>query len=168
MSLQGHSSFSKGPNTLLKSAVRRVNHTFSKRDSFQKSIFDIDVPTIKDKQNNVPYTLAERGDFIRSFMANVRNYFAYLRTAITFVSFGFGLSQFVRNRNDSYNLWASLSGAGIILFGMGILGWGSWRYYKSNDDIVRNTYTVDTIGPLVLLVMGLLAGCILIILMFII
>lgn len=84
----------------------------------------------------------------RSHMANERTHLSYLRTSLALMTFGITLNRFsiylqenrVQKKEHLLLYETEFVGLGMVLFGVGILGWALHHYRKTSDDIDNNRY----------------------------
>jgi putative membrane protein len=94
---------------------------------------------------------------LRSHLANERTHLAYLRTTVSLIGFGITLNRFsifliqqgqpetrVGLLRDTGN-----AGLGMVVLGLLLLAWSTYRYMRVGQDIERGEYVARQKGTLV-------------------
>jgi putative membrane protein len=111
---------------------------------------------------------ARQSRFVNNHLANERTFLAYLRTAVSLMSFGIAINRFsfflVESKGSlgSQHILTDLVhsaqvGIGMVVIGMGLLGWAAWRYTKVCRQIEREEFYPQP-GHVLILTALVLAG----------
>jgi putative membrane protein len=91
----------------------------------------------------------------REHLANERTHLAYVRTAVALFAFGITLNQFSsfiapRNEPIAGPLAAGWRvGLGMVIFGVALALWSTWRFERVTRDIDRGTYRPSRVAMIV-------------------
>ncbi len=107
--------------------------------------------------------------FLSDHLANERTYLAYLRTAISLMSFGIAINRFsvfldqsnpTRNTEHPVSRLASSGqfGIGMVALGMVLLAWAAVHYYLILRQIERQNFSPRPGSILILTALVLLCG----------
>ncbi len=94
---------------------------------------------------------ARGSKFVTNHLANERTFLAYLRTAVSLMSFGIAINRFSFFLRESRTLPGSPGflpdlvhsgqvGVGMVVIGMGLLGWAAMRYVQIFRQIERRHF----------------------------
>lgn len=88
-------------------------------------------------------------------MANERLFLAYLRSSLSFITIGIGVTQLLRleNAHSSYlHALAKPLGLSFIVLGIATLLFGTNRYFLVQNMMVNNQFPATRLGIIVLIV----------------
>jgi len=111
------------------------------------------------------------GKFVSNHLANERTFLAYLRTAVSLMSFGIAINRFsffLMETRPSPGSGSALPdlvhsgqvGIGMVVIGIGLLGWAAGRYAQVSRQIERQEFQPQPRNILILtaIVMGSAVG----------
>jgi putative membrane protein len=107
--------------------------------------------------------------FVTNHLANERTFLAYLRTAVSLMSFGIAINRFSYFLRESRDLPGSPGvlpdlvhsgqvGLGMVVIGMGLLGWAAMRYVQIFRQIERREFAPHPVHILVLTALVMLSA----------
>jgi putative membrane protein len=99
--------------------------------------------------------------FVTNHLANERTFLAYLRTAVSLMSFGIAINRFsfFLIESNAMPAWRILLpdlvhsgqvGTGMVVIGMGLLGWAAMRYVQIFRQIERQVFAPRPVHMLIL------------------
>jgi putative membrane protein len=103
---------------------------------------------------------------LRSHLANERTHLAYLRTTVSLIGFGITLNRFsiylIQQGQEREKIGmlrdTGNAGLGMVVLGLALLLWSTYRYLRVGQDIERGEYVPRQRGTLIASLALLLLG----------
>jgi putative membrane protein len=80
----------------------------------------------------------------RTHLANERTFLAWLRTGLSLMALGFAASQFIPNPTPGRIDLSAVLAVVLTVSGLGLTGFGGWRFRKARDEIDAGRYLPST------------------------